>query len=64
MTTDMLNKKIQQIVTELFIRERKLDISLVFITQSHFTVRKNVRLNSMHFLLQKLQITRASTVQI
>ena len=64
MITDMLNKKIQQIVTELFIRGRKPDVSLVFITQSYFTVRKNVRLNSMHFLLRKLQITRASTVQI
>ena len=39
MIADMLsNKKLNPIVTELFIRERKLNISLVFITQSYFTV--------------------------
>ena len=42
MIADMLsNKKLNQIVTELFIRERKLDVSLVFITQSYFDVPKN-----------------------
>ena len=41
-------KKINPIVTELFIRGRKLNIFLVFITQSHFTVPKNIRLNSTH----------------
>ena len=47
MTTDMLsNKKLNTIVTELFIRGRKLNISLVFIAQSYFTVLKNIRLNS------------------
>ena len=47
MTTDMLsNKKLNTIVTELFIRGRKLNISLVFIVQSYFTVPKNIRLNS------------------
>ena len=47
MTTDMLsNKKLNTIVTELFIRGRKLNISLVFIAQSYFTVPKNIRLNS------------------
>ena len=41
MIADMLsNKKLNPIVTELFIRERKLNISLVFITQSYFTVPK------------------------
>ena len=38
------NKKINPMVTELFIRGRKLNISLVFITQSHFAVPNNVRL--------------------
>ena len=44
----MTNKKFQAIIKELFIRCRKLNISLVFITQSYFKVRKEVRLNSTH----------------
>ena len=44
------NKKLNPIVTELFIRGRKLNISIVFITQSYFKVPKDVRLNSSHFL--------------
>ena len=51
MIADMINnKKINLIVTELFIRDRNLNISLVFITQSYFKVPKDVRLNSTHFL--------------
>ena len=50
------NKKLNSIVTELFIRGRKLNISLVFITQSYFKVPKDVRLNTTHFLSQKFQI--------
>ena len=51
-TIDMLgNKKLNPIVTELFIRGRRLNISLVFITQSYFDVRKNIRLNSTRYLL-------------
>ena len=42
----LINKKINPIVTELFIRSRKLNISLVFITQSYFAVPKSIRLNS------------------
>ena len=42
------NKKLNPIVTELFIRGRKLNISLVFITQSYFAVPKDIRLNSTH----------------
>ena len=46
-TADMLkNKNLNPIVTELFIRGRKLNISLTFITQSYFAVPKNVRINS------------------
>ena len=41
----MSNKKFQAIIKELFIRCRKLNISLVFITQSYFSVPKDVRLN-------------------
>ena len=49
MIADMVNnKKINRIVTELFIRGRKLNISLAFITQSYFVVPKNIRLNSTH----------------
>ena len=51
MIAEMINnKKLNSIVTELFIRCRKLNISLVFITQSYFKVLKDVRLNSTHFL--------------
>ena len=47
MIADLLsNKKLYLIVTELFIRGRKLSICLVFVTQSYFTVPKNIRLNS------------------
>ena len=47
MIADMLsNKKCNPIVTELFIRGRKLNTSLVFITQTYFTAQKNIRLNS------------------
>ena len=45
----MTNKKFQSIIKELFIRCRKLNISLVFITQSYFSVPKDVRLNSTHY---------------
>ena len=44
------NKKLDSIVTELFIRGRKLNVSIVFITQSYFKGPKYVRLNSTHFL--------------
>ena len=55
MIADMIhNKKLDWIVTELFIRGRKLNISLVFITQSYFKVPKNVRLNSTHFFIKKI----------
>ena len=52
---DMLsNKKLNPIVTELFIRGRKLNISLVFITQSYFAASKNIRLNSTHYFVMKI----------
>ena len=55
MIADMLsNKKLNPIVTELFIRGRKLNISLVFITQSYFAVLKNVRLDSIHYFVMKI----------
>ena len=55
MITDMTNnKKLNPIVTELFIRGRKLNISIVFTTQSNFKVPKDVRLNSTHFFIMKI----------
>ena len=55
MIADMINnKKLNSIVTELFIRCRKLNMSLVFISQSYFKVPKDVRNNSMHFFIMKI----------
>ena len=48
------NKKLNSTVTELFIRGRKLNISLVFITKSYFAVTKNIRLNSTHYFITKI----------
>ena len=48
------NKKLNPAVTELLIRDRKLNISIVFITQSYFKVPKDVRLNSTHFFIMKI----------
>ena len=47
------NKKLNSIFTELFIRLRKLNMSLVFITQSYFKIPKDIRLNTTHLLSQK-----------
>ena len=55
MIADMLkNKKNNPIVTELFIRGRKLNISLVFIKQSYFAVSKNIRQNSTWCFILKI----------
>ena len=52
---DMLsNEKLNPTVTELLIRGRKLNISLVFITQSYFAVPKDIRLNSAHYFIMKI----------
>ena len=48
------SKKLNLIVTESFIRGRKLNISYVFITQSYFKVPKDVRLNTSHFFITKI----------
>ena len=53
---DMINNtKLNPVVTELFIRGRKLSISIVFITQSYFKVPKDVTLNKTYFLVIKIQ---------
>ena len=48
------NKKLISIVTELFIRGRKLNIYLAFITESYFKVPKDVRLNTIHLFIAKV----------
>ena len=50
----MRSEKFKAIVKELFIRCRKLNISIVFITQSYFRTPKDARLNSTHFILMKI----------
>ena len=57
----MTNKKFQAIIKELSIRYRKLKISLVFITQSRFSVPKDVRLSSKHFLIMKIHNEKGIT---
>ena len=59
MIVDMINnKKLNPVVLELFIRGRKLNISIVFIMQSYFKVQKDVRLNSTHFFIAKFLIKK------
>ena len=59
MIADMINnKKLNPIVTKLFIRGRKRNISIVFITQSYFKVPKDVRLNAAHFFIMKVSNKR------
>ena len=55
MIADMINNnKLNPIVTELFIRDKKLNIPIIFIIQSYFKVPKDVRLNSTHFFIMKI----------
>ena len=54
----MTNKKFRAIIKESFIRCRKLNILLAFITQSYFPVPKDVRLNSTHYLIMKINNKR------
>ena len=52
------DKKLNPVVTESFIRGRKLNISIVFITQSYFKVPKQIRLNITHFFVMKIPNNR------
>ena len=55
MIADMINnKRLNPVVIELFIRGRKLGISIVFIAQSYFKVLKDVKLNSTHSFIMKI----------
>ena len=56
MIADIMSiKKFKAITKELFIRCRKLNISIVFITQSYFRTPKDARLNSTHYVIMKIQ---------
>ena len=54
----MINRRFQAIIKELFIRCRKLNISLTFITQSYFSFLNHVRLSSAHYLIVKINNRR------
>ena len=55
MIADMAsNKKLSPVVTELFLIGRKLNISLVYISQSYFKVPKTIRLNATHYFIVKI----------
>ena len=55
LVADMINtKRLNSIITELFIKGRKLNISLAFMTQSYVKVPKDVRLNSTHFFIMNI----------
>ena len=54
----MSDKKAQQVLKDLFIRCRKLNISLFFLTQSYFSVLKDVKLNCTRYILFKLHNKR------
>ena len=59
MTADiMTNKRFQTVIKELVIKCRELNISLVFITQSYFSVPKDARLNTTHYLITKINNKR------
>ena len=58
----MTNKRFEAIIKELFIKYRKFSISLVFITQSYFSVPKEVRLNSTHYLIMKIHNRREEAI--
>ena len=56
----MSNKKFQVLIKEFFIRCRKMNTSLAFITQSYFSVPKDVRLNLPHYLIMKINNRKKS----
>ena len=59
MIADMINnKKLNPIVTEIFIRGRKINVSIAFVTQSYFKEPKDVRLSSTHFFIMKILTKR------
>ena len=62
MIADLINnKKLISVVTKMFIRDRKLNISIAFITQSYFKAAKDVRLNFIHFFTIKIPNKKTAT---
>ena len=59
----MTNKKFQSIIKELYIRCIKINVSLVFITQSYFSIPKVVRLNSTHSELRNIAINHSADIE-
>ena len=53
-TNTLSNKELNPIVTELFIRDRELSISIVLITQSYFAAPRNIRLISTDYIIMKI----------
>ena len=63
MIADMFrNKKLNPMVTEIFLRGRYLDISLVFIIQFYFSVLKNIKLNSTYYFIMKFQTNKSFNI--
>ena len=60
----IIDKKLNPVVTELFIRGRKLSVSIVFVTKSYFKIPKEIWLNSTHFLLWKFQIRELQQIAL
>ena len=60
----LINKKLNPIVPELFIKPKKLNISLVFTTKSYFAVEKNIRLSSTHYFIKNSKQTTTSPNRI
>ena len=48
------NKNFKRIIKELFYRARKINVSIVFITQSYFRALKDARLNSTNYILMRI----------
>ena len=64
MANVLSNKKLNPMVTELFIRGRNLNISLDFVTHSYFAVPKNIRLNSTHYFTQHFHLEKLIDMNI
>ena len=51
-------KKLSPVVTDLFFKERKLNISFIFISQSYFKIPKTTKLNATHYFIMKIHDKR------
>ena len=56
------NKKLNSVVTELFIRARKLNISLVFIVRSYFAAPKNIRISPTHYFVYEISKQKRASI--